>query len=321
MKNFSKKIRYDIAGFFVGILEFVVPRIPLRLTNSIMYLLFCITSPTMYLFPDVRKILLPNIDLAFGETLTKREKRRIARRALWNLVKMVPELLYYFNPRNHHEIPENCAIHGLDHLEKALERGNGAIAISAHISNFVLMIARLVLTGLPFKVVMKYPKNEMLRRKFDYYLGIMGVGTIDADKKAGATKDILRALRNNQVVIIVADERKKHDGVPVPFFGKDALTAPGPAILALRSGASLIPTFTHLKERSSFEVEILPPIEPKSTGEKEKDIFNTSLAINMVIEDYIRKYPEQWAWTNPRWKGAGRYGIRHERHKINEKKA
>jgi KDO2-lipid IV(A) lauroyltransferase len=321
MKNISKKIRYDIAGFLVGIAEFIIPRTPLRLTNSVMYLLFCLTSPTIYLFPDIRKVLFPNIDLAFGTTLTKREKRKMAKKALWNLVKMAPDLLYYFNPRNHHEIVENCTIHGIDHLETALKRGNGVIAVSAHVSNFVIMIARIVLTGLPTNIVMKYPKNEMLTGKFDYYLGTLGIRTIDADKKARAVRDILRALRNNEIVIIVADERKKHDGIPVPFFGRDALTAPGPAVLALRSGAALIPTFVHSMEHSSFDVEILPPIKPELTGEKEKDIYNISLSINMMIEEYIRKYPEQWAWTNPRWKGAGRYGIRHERHKINEKKA
>lgn len=316
MKNFLKILRYDTAGFLIGIAEFVIPRIPLKLTNSVMYLVFCLTSPTIYLSPDIRKILFPNIDLAFGTTLTKREKRKMAKKALWNLVKMVPDLLYYFNPINHHEIVENCVLHGIDHLEKALKRGNGVIAVSAHISNFVLMIARLVLTGHPFRVVMKYPKNEMLKNKFNYYLGIVGIRTIDADKKAGAVRDILRSLKNNEIVLIVADERKKHDGIPVPFFGRDALTTPGPAILALRSGAPLVPMFVHLREKSSFNVEILPPLEPKLTGEKDKDIYNISLSINMVIEDYIRKYPEQWAWTNPRWKDAGRFGIRHQKPKV-----
>ena len=316
MKAFLKKIRYFIAWFFLGLAEFIIPRIPLKFTHAAIYLIFILLYPFSHISPDVRNNLLPNIDIAFGDTISKREKRRIAKRALLNLVKMLPDIIYYFNPKNHHKIINDCNILGINHLEAALKNGNGAIAISAHISNFVIMAMRLTMTGLPFRVLIKDSNNDLLKKKYHYYQDILGIKKIDADKGAGATKDILRALRKNEIVIMVSDERKKHDGIPVPFFGKDALTAPGPAILALRTNAPLIPIFIHSKEDSAFEIEILPPLEPKLTGEKEVDIFTISLAINSVIESHIRKYPGQWAWINPRWKGAGRFGTRHQRPKV-----
>jgi KDO2-lipid IV(A) lauroyltransferase len=205
----------------------------------------------------------------------------------------------------------------MENLESALEKGKGVILLSAHLSNFVLMIVRLVMTGLPFRVVLKDPKNETLKGVYTRYQEICGIKRIDADRGFTATKDILRALKNNEIAIMVADERKKHDGIKVPFFGRNALTAPGPAILVLRSGAPIVPAFIHRTEGSKFEIEIFPPIEPEPTGDKEKDIYDISLMMNEVIEKQIRRYPEQWAWTNPRWKGAGRFGTRHERTRRN----
>jgi len=316
MKDFLKKIRYSIARFLLRTAEFSIPRIPLKLTNAAMYLVYCSIYPAVYLFPDIRKTLLPNIDIAFGNTFTKRERRRFVKNVLWNMVKMFPDLIHYLNPINHQKIVENCNISGMEHLESALKRGNGVILISAHLSNFVLMIVRLIMTGLPFWVVLKDPNNETLKSVYKHYQEICGIKGIDADKGFAATKDILKALKNNEIVIIVADERKKHDGINVPFFGRDALTTPGPAVLTLRSGAPLIPAFIHFVEDSKFEIEILPPIEPEPNGDKERDIYNISLTINEVIEKQIRKYPYQWAWTNPRWKGAGRFGARHERPKV-----
>ncbi len=316
MKTFLKIIRYFIAWFFLGMAEFIIPRIPLKFTHTLIHLILISGFPFIQIFPDVRNVLLPNIDIAFGTTLSKKEKKRIAKSALLNLTNMFPELIYYFSPKNHYKIVDNCNILGINHLEAALKKGNGVIAISAHISNFVLMAVRLTMTGLPFRVLIKDPNNDMLKKKYHHYQDILGIRQIDADKGAGATKDILRALRKNEIVIMVADERKKHDGIPVPFFGRDALTTPGPAILALRTSAPLVPIFIHSREDSNFEIEILPPLEPKLTGEKEVDIYTVSLAINSVIESYIRKYPDQWAWTNPRWKGAGRFGTRHQRPKV-----
>lgn len=313
MKSFLKKLRYDIGGFAIGIAEFVIPRIPLKLTNRIMYTIYGSLYPLIYLFPDIRKRVIPNIDMAFGSELTKGERRKFLKNVIWNLVKTFADLIYYLNPKNHQEIVENCHITGMEHLEAALKGGKGVLILSAHLSNFVLMIVRLIMTGLPFKVVLKDPKNETLKKVYKHYQDLCGIRRIDADKGMGATKDILRALKNNEIVFIVADERKKRDGIIVPFFGRDALTAPGPAVLVLRSGAPMIPSFIHLVKDSKFEIEIFPPIEPELTGDKEQDIYNISLTINEVIEKHIRRYPDQWAWTNPRWKGAGRHGTRHDR--------
>ncbi|MBN1574246.1 MAG: lysophospholipid acyltransferase family protein [Deltaproteobacteria bacterium] len=315
MKSFLKKLRYDIGGFFIGIAEFIIPKIPLKITNTIMYMIYCPLYPVVYLIPDIRKIVIPNIDIVFGSDLTRRERRKFIKSVFWNLSKTFPDLIYYLNPRNHQKIIENCPISGIEHLESALKKGKGAILLSAHLSNFVLMIVRLTMTGIPFNVVLKDPSNETLKGVYKRYQEICGIERIDADKGFSATKDILRALKNNEIVIIVADERKKRDGIIVPFFGRDALTAPGPAILVLRSGAPIVPAFIHVVEDSKFDIEIFPPIEPELTGDKEKDIYNISLIMNEVIEKQIRRYPDQWAWTNPRWKGAGRHGTRHERTK------
>lgn len=302
MKDFLKKIGYHIGSSLLFVAELVFPRVPLPVLSLFFDILFVLSCPVLLFEPTFRTVVLPNLDIAFGDTLSARRKRHIGARTMRRLLKMIPFCLHYAHPRNYHKMLRDVRFVGLEHIHEALKGGGGIIMLQAHFGNFMLMTLAFARIGLPYIVVTKEPRSAAVRDRYKKWKRLGSVRWIDADTRARATKEIMRGLGANSVVALVADERKKYDGIPVLFFGKEALTTPGPAVLALRMGAPIIPAFIIDHRSNRYTVEILPPLPITRTGDQRADIYRLTGQINQVIEDYIRRYPDLWAWTNKRWK-------------------
>jgi KDO2-lipid IV(A) lauroyltransferase len=302
MENLPKKLGYWLGALPISVGELLFPRLPIPVLSSLFDVLFILSYPVLLAVPDFRKVVLPNIDIVFGDTLTKKEKRAVGIRTMRRLLKMIPLCLHYGHPKNQEKMRRDVTIVGLEHLQQALAAKKGVIALEAHFGNFMLMMMALAQTGLPYVVVTKDPRNHAVRDKYSKWKRIVHVRWIDADRRGRATREILRGLSENTVVALVADERKKRDGIVVPFFGRPALTTPGPAVLSLRTGAPIIPIFIVTRENNRHTIEIGPPLSIEKTGDQETDIYRLTEEGNRVFERYIRQYPDQWAWTNPRWK-------------------
>ncbi len=302
MEDFPKKLRYWLGSLPISVGELIFARLPISVLSSIFDVLFILSYPVLLVVPDFRKVVLPNIDIVFGDTLTKKERWAVGIRTMRRLLKMIPLCLHYGDPRNQEKMKRDVTIVGLEHLQRARAGKKGVIALEAHFGNFMLMTMALAQTDIPYVVVTKDPRNDAIRDKYTKWRRIVHVRWIDADRRARATKEILRGLSDNTVVALVADERKKHDGIVVPFFGRPALTTPGPAVLSLRTGAPIIPIFIVERENNRHTIEIGPPLSIEKTGDHQTDIYRLTEEGNRVFERYIRQYPDQWAWTNPRWK-------------------
>ena len=96
-------------------------------------------------------------------------------------------------------------------------------------------------------------------------------------------------------------DQKLNEGVAVPFFGHDAMTATAPIDMALRCGGPIVPVRCIRLPDSHFRVEISPPIEFAITGDRKTDVLAALVEINKIIENWIREYPEQWFWLHRRW--------------------
>jgi KDO2-lipid IV(A) lauroyltransferase len=98
-------------------------------------------------------------------------------------------------------------------------------------------------------------------------------------------------------------DQKTWEGVPAPFFGRDAMTTPAPASLALKLGAILLPASAERIGGAHFRVKIHKPIEFKPTGDYERDVLALTAKINEAIEAIVRAQPSQWLWIHRRWPG------------------
>ena len=139
--------------------------------------------------------------------------------------------------------------------------------------------------------------------KYDNFLNrLRGIHDVDVIYRDDSPKKVLRVLKGNGIMGILADQDVDSvDGVFVDFFGMPAYTPSGPVLLAVSSGAKIVPAFI-IRRNGSHELVIEDPIELDDTGEKEKDVVTNTQRWSAVVESYIKRYPEQWVWMHRRWK-------------------
>jgi KDO2-lipid IV(A) lauroyltransferase len=114
---------------------------------------------------------------------------------------------------------------------------------------------------------------------------------------------MLRALRKNRVVVALNDQYKRRSkGTFVPFFGVRASTSPGPALIALRAGAPILPAACVRIGPDRHRLVIRPPLEVPDTGDRRKDVDLYTARGNAALEAFIREHPEQWMWSHRRFR-------------------
>ena len=192
-------------------------------------------------------------------------------------------------------IVDSIRLDGEEHLQSALAKGKGVLALSAHLGGFTMIGARLAAAGYPFSVVVKHPADERFARLIDDYRSQIGIHTISAKPRRQAVRGILKALRENRIVLVIADEFKSGD-VMVDFFGMQLPAPRGPATLALRTGAVTLPMFATRERDDSLLVSVVAAIAPVEREDLEASVVATTAAYTGYLEAAIRRYPDQWNW-------------------------
>lgn len=265
--------------------------IGLYLAGIIGWLVFIVLS-------KYRRIAIRNLKDAFGKEKTEGEIRAIARRVFVNLCKNAVELVN-FPKINKANLDRFVRIVNINILNSALARGKGAIIITGHFGNWELLALSIRLKGYEGAVI----GRRIYFDKYDKFLnGFRRVHDVDIVYRGESPKKVLRLLKDNKVVGILADQDVDSvDGVFVNFFRVPAYTPSGPVLLAKASGAALIPAFI-VRKNGRHTLVIEKPIELADTGNKEADIVENTKRWSNIVESYIRRYPEQWVWMHRRWK-------------------
>ncbi len=249
-----------------------------------------------------RRIAKESLEIAFGPSLDRREKRKILIDSFEEMVKGGLESVLVISHRPE-DLGKNISITGKEHLREALARGRGAIVVSAHFGNFILLAANLNAAGFPTAVVLRPLRDEKMdvfllekRKKF-------GVESIYTKPSKVCVDKSLAFLRNNGVLFNLLDQNfGSGSGVFVDFFGMKAATATGPIVLALRSNAAIFPVFIIRKPDNSQEIIIEPEFKIEKKENFEQTVQYNIAGLTKIIENYIRKYPAQWSWIHRRWK-------------------
>ena len=119
-------------------------------------------------------------------------------------------------------------------------------------------------------------------------------------KGASGGRSVIRHLHQGGHVAMLVDQ-KMNDGIAVPFFGQDAMTAPAIARLGLRFYCPIVPVQTERLGGARFRFTVLPSIAVSDTGDHEADVLETMARVNATIESWVRARPEQWLWLHRRW--------------------
>lgn len=260
-----------------------------------------------YALPDHRALALDHLAAALGNDLTMEHRRRIARRCFSHWGQFAIELIYY--PRvKRARLASMVQVEGMDRLEQALSAGHGAIILASHFGNFEYIALYLTLFGPGGPVVARPLRNPWVDRWWVQTRLHHGVPTVD---RTNSPRPMLQALRENRLIGVLPDQDVAGlPGVFVRFFGRLTWTPTGPVALARASGAALVPVFMRRK-RSGFVLHILSAIPLADTGNRPRDILTNTQRWSTILEDYIRRYPDQWVWFHRRWKtqpAAGKEG-------------
>jgi KDO2-lipid IV(A) lauroyltransferase len=252
-----------------------------------------------WLMPRRRAIGFRNLDIAFGNELSVEEKTRILRLTFKNLGKSLAEILQ-FSKMSREYIRQKHTIIGQEHYLAAREQGKGVIFLTAHIGNWEMALHIQSAAGYPLNIVVRPLDNPYLDRLMTKRREMFG-STVLA--RRNGLKYILAALRKQETVGILMDQNTlRSRGIFVDFFGKPACTIPVIALLALRYHVPVIPGFL---VRTGFDTHTLyfhEEVEIIRTGDTQNDIKANTARFNAIIEEFIRKYPDQWFWIHNRWK-------------------
>lgn len=188
---------------------------------------------------------------------------------------------------------------GGDVLERLRDEGRPIIFFGGHIANWEVIPWIVGQFGIVSQVFFRAPNNPLV---MDIYADIRGGGGFGGllPKGRDGARAAMMTLRDGGNLGILADQ-KMNDGIPVPFFGRDAMTAPALAHFAQRFNAQVVPTRARRLGGCRLEVTITPPIDLPDSGDRHTDVAETMRRVNATLEDWIRETPEQWLWVHRRW--------------------
>jgi KDO2-lipid IV(A) lauroyltransferase len=292
MGHFFSRLRYRIGEYALRGLVGILPWIPYRLL--VLFTSFCAWISFNLLW-KYRVRMEENVAMALGdEIVSPADRKALVWQAWKNFARGVLETCAVMH-LSKETIVSTIAMEGEEHLQRALARGKGVLGLSAHLGAFTMIGARVAAGGYPFSVVVKQPGDEHFARCLDDLRAQLGIRTISAKPRKEAVRGILKSLRENRVVLVIADEFKS-GGVMVDFMGQTSPAPRGPATLALRTGAVTLPMFSARRPDGSLCLLIGPEIEPVQLEDLEKSVAATTALFTRHLEGAIRRYPEQWNW-------------------------
>jgi KDO2-lipid IV(A) lauroyltransferase len=190
-------------------------------------------------------------------------------------------------------------VNNVEEIEKV--RGQGVLIVSGHFANWEIMPIAASRYGMDGAIVYRPPNNPYVDRYISRARARKGYA--EQISKHQGTRRIFTLLRGGKAILLLADQ-KTNEGIPVPFFGRDAMTTPAPAALALKLKVPMIFASNKRLGGARFAVTVYPPLTFVPSGDDDADMRAMTAAINHRLEEMVRADPAQWLWIHRRWPSA-----------------
>ena len=276
----------------IKVLERIAPR-PLKRIFAV-----CMSRVAYYFMHTHKLIALHNLSRSFPDKSTD-ELLQIIKETYANFALTFVEFpsIVRLNKKNIHR---HVTVKGLEHYENALREGRGILLFTAHFGNWEFGNAALaILSQAPYFMARRLD-SPFLEEFSTSLRRVLGIGNLH---KANAMRMVLPLLRKGEAVILLIDQNvATREGVFIDFFGRPACATTGVALMAMHTGAAVLPVFTTRMQNGTYLTEIGPQVETVKTGNRDKDLLTNTQSYNKIIEDHVRKYPGQWLWLHRRWK-------------------
>jgi KDO2-lipid IV(A) lauroyltransferase len=245
-----------------------------------------------------RRVALENVRAVYGPHLDARGARSIVRGSWRHFGRITFDSLSF--PRfDRSAVGRIVRYRGLEHIRDAYAKGRGVLLFSGHFGHWELIALMQGFLDLPLALVARPLDNPRLEQLLARFRGLSGNRVI---YKRNAVREILRELRRGGGVAIVLDQDARGEGVFVPFFGRSASTTPTLALVALRTGAAVVPTYSVPHEDGTYTVVYEPEVRITAEGDLDEDVRRITAVCTGHIERWVREYPELWLWMHRRWK-------------------
>ena len=245
-----------------------------------------------------RRVTLENIQQAFPELTDRRARIRLGARCYRHLGRGLAEFCHF--PRlNRERLSGLLEIRGLENLQQALGTGHGAILLSGHFGAWELLGPAFALNGFAVDLFVRSQKNPLFDELMNRHRSWVGADLIESK---GTPRAILRSLRQNRLLVMLADQDGGRDGIFIPFLGRPASTAPGVARIALRTGAPILMGFVVRRPDDRHLLVIEPPMRIPGSGDTREALRQILQTYTENLETHIRAHPHQWFWPHRRWK-------------------
>ena len=258
---------------------------------------------TLYLLKKRRKIALNNLTLALGREKSKKEIEQICRGSFKNIGIDMMEISRCLDFEDGY-VKEMVTFEGREHLDHALKRGKGVIALTAHLGNFPLMTFRLVNDGYPLSLIARDPENPKVTKMITSFRNDAGIESIPDKPRRACVSKCLEALERNRILFLQIGQNAPITECWVDFFGHLVPTFKGPAVFSIRKGAPILPMFIIRNLDSHHKITIRPAFELTTTGNTQEDITSNIASLTKIVEAVIREHPEQWWWVHRRFRRA-----------------
>ncbi|MDD5722118.1 MAG: lysophospholipid acyltransferase family protein [Syntrophales bacterium] len=245
-----------------------------------------------------RLIVLHNLTCAFPEKDIA-ELKKIAKDCYRSLGVVFAEFFDILS-MTRDNISDWMECEGLENYEKAHAKNKGIIFFTGHFGNWEFLPAAFAILYQPVNVVYREMDNPIVKEIVNRVRRHSGTQLIP---KGGAAKRIIRLLNRNESVGILIDQNVAwQEGVFVDFFGRPASTTAGLASIALQTGAPVLPGFSYRMKDGRYRFVVGPEVEFVRTGDYDRDILENTQRVTNIVEEHVRRHPEQWFWLHQRWK-------------------
>ena len=285
-----KVIKYFLEFFFISIFFFIFKIIGYKNASNLGEKIGKIFGP---LFRSSLKVKKNLENSNIGNSNEERE--RIVKNMWGNYGRIFADYMYIKNFRNEN-LFKNIEVVGENILEEIKNEKEPVIFISGHFNNFELMALYLEKSGVDLAAIYRPLNNKFLNPLMEK-IRIQYICKKQIKKGISGTKEILKHFRNGTSIALMIDQRVS-EGIKSKFFNNVALTTTIPAQFVKKFKCKIVPVYIERKNKYQFILEILRPI----SFSKDKNIESITTNLNEVLEELIRRNPDQWIWTHSRWK-------------------
>lgn len=244
-----------------------------------------------------RRVATGNVQQALG--CSPATARRIARDSFAHMGEMLAEMAWAPRWVRTPHPAVRAVWKNIAPLRAQLATGTGAILATGHLGNWEQTSFLMPLEGVPFSTISRPLDNPLLWAMLERRRRIVGQGII---LKTGAARDSAREIKAGRCVAVIFDQRSKKNSITIPFFGRDALTTLGPAMLAARNRCPIFFCYTWRRHDGRHVFEFDPPMRHEPSGDLKADVDRIMRHLNDRLADAIRRHPEQYLWAHDRWR-------------------